>query len=115
MLALSAIAGYVLDMLHEPIVETIQADVAGLYFRSVLLKDRDILIPQHVHPYDHATFVGSGSVRLFIDGVASGDFHAGTAIPIKAHQQHVFRSLEPMTRLCCVHHTESAIAAQQKE
>lgn len=99
----------------EPIVEMIQADVAGLYFRSVLLVESNTIIPQHVHDYDHATFVGSGSVRLFINGKPSGDYHAGTAITILAHQQHVFCSLEPMTRLCCVHHTESAIVAQQKE
>lgn len=99
----------------EPVVETIQADVAGLYFRSVLLVDADTIIPQHVHAYDHATFVGSGSVRLWVNGEFAGDFHAGTAIPIVAHQQHIFCSLEPMTRLCCVHHTESAILAQQKE
>lgn len=99
----------------EPIVETIQADVAGLYFRSVLLIDANTIIPQHIHPYDHATFVGSGSVRVWVNGESIGDFRAGTAIPIAAYHQHVFCSLEPMTRLCCVHHTESAISAQQKE
>ncbi len=55
--------------LLEPIVETIQADVAGLYFRSVLLTHAGMTIPQHVHQYDHATLIASGSAELWRNGV----------------------------------------------
>lgn len=100
--------------LEEPLVETIQADVSGLYFRSVLLHEVGTIIPQHVHDYDHATFVGSGAVDLCVDGNYVGRYHAGQAIAIEAGRSHVFQAVEPMTRLCCVHHTESAISAQRK-
>lgn len=95
------------------IVETVHADIAGLYFRSVLLPQAGTYIPQHIHPYDHATYVGSGSVELRIDGLVAGRFQAGQAIFVGSGKLHEFLSLEPMTRLCCVHHTESAIAAQK--
>ena len=99
----------------EPIVETIQTDVAGLYFRSVLLTHEGMSIPQHIHGYDHATLVGSGRARLFRNNQEIGTYSAGQAVEILAGHSHTFVALEPMTRLCCVHHTESAIAAQMKE
>jgi quercetin dioxygenase-like cupin family protein len=104
-----------LTALAEPIVETIQADVAGLYFRSVLLKEVGTVIPQHVHPYDHATYIASGKVRLYAGLNLPEDYEAGQAVSIAAHVQHVFVSLAPNTRLCCVHHSASAEAAQRKE
>jgi hypothetical protein len=103
-----------LRQLREPVVESIMTDVAGLYFRSYLLPEVGTIIPQHVHDYDHATLVCAGSVDVNIDGVYAGQYQAGQAIEIQAGKQHVFQSVEPMTRLCCVHQTESAISAQKK-
>jgi quercetin dioxygenase-like cupin family protein len=100
----------------EGLVESIQEDVAGLYFRSVLLPKAFTRIPQHVHPYDHATLVASGLVRVIVNGTTDGHtYKAGEAIEIKAHQEHYFISLADNTRLVCIHHTESAIAAQKVE
>jgi quercetin dioxygenase-like cupin family protein len=96
----------------EGLVEKIQVDVAGLYFRSVLLP-RGIRIPQHTHPYDHATLVASGSAILYVDGKFAGVHVAGEAIEIKANVQHEFESLNDDTRLVCVHHTASAVAAME--
>jgi quercetin dioxygenase-like cupin family protein len=96
----------------EELVETIQEDVAGLYFRSVLLPE-GVMIPQHVHPYDHATLVASGVAQLFIDGEWAGDYRAGQAVEIKANRQHHFIALAADTRLVCVHHTASAVAAME--
>jgi quercetin dioxygenase-like cupin family protein len=101
--------------LSEPIVESVQVDVAGLYIRSYLLPEAGTIIPQHVHPYDHATLVGSGTVDLCVDGVYVGQYRAGQAIFVEAGKKHIFQSVEPMTRLSCIHHTESAVSAQQKE
>jgi quercetin dioxygenase-like cupin family protein len=94
----------------EELVESIQENVAGLYFRSVLL-GLGVRIPQHKHPYDHATLVASGAVILYVDGVESGDYCAGEAVEIKANKLHEFESLMPNTRLVCIHHTASAEAA----
>lgn len=91
----------------EPPPEFIET-VCGIYFRSVFLKNKDTIIPQHVHYYDHATYVGSGSVRLWVNDKWEADYKAGSAIPIKAGQQHLFMSLEDNTRLTCVHDTQSA-------
>lgn len=89
------------------IVEFIE-EVAGIYFRSVLLPNPWMTIPQHVHPYDHATLIGSGKVALWIDGELEGEYSAGTAVFIGANKRHVFESLEANTRLTCIHDTTSA-------
>ena len=96
------------------ITEKIYADVAGLYFRSVLLPV-GTMIPQHRHPYDHATYVGNGAVKLWVNGDLHGTYEAGEAILIRADCDHVFLALQPETRLTCVHHTASAEAATMKE
>lgn len=99
--------------LREPVVEFVN-EVCGIYFRSVFLKDAGTFIEQHVHDYDHATYVGSGEVRLWVNGEFVGDFEAGLAIPIEANKKHSFQSLKPDTRLTCVHVAESAESAKRK-
>ena len=95
-----------------PSVELIE-EVAGIYFRSVLLANAGDVIPQHVHDHDHATFVGAGKARLWVDGVWSADYEAGRAVEVKAGKSHVFQALEPNTRLACVHDVESAESAKK--
>lgn len=87
--------------------------IGGIYFRSVLLKDEGTVIPQHSHKYDHATYVGNGSVRLWVNSKWKADFKAGEAIEIKAGQKHLFMSLEPNTRLTCVHDLNSAALIEE--
>lgn len=99
--------------LEQQPVEFVE-EVCGIYFRSVLLERPGIIIPQHVHDHDHATFIGSGRVRVWVDGNWYGDIDAGRAIPIKAGTQHVFQSLAPMTRITCVHDVASAMSLKEK-
>lgn len=82
------------------IVEKIHI-VGGIYFRSILI-NKDVSLPQHTHNHDHATYVGSGSVRLWINGVESGDYFGGDAVEIKGGSEHLFMALEDNTRLVCV-------------
>ncbi len=82
--------------------------VCGIYFRSILLKDAGLVVPQHSHGHDHATYVASGSVRAWVGNEFKGDFIAGDAIEIRADDKHTFMSLEPNTRLTCVHDLKSA-------
>ncbi|MGH7185166.1 MAG: cupin domain-containing protein, partial [Pseudomonadota bacterium] len=98
----------------EQPVEYIEPDVAGLYFRSILLADAGTIVPQHSHDHDHATLVCSGAARLWVDGVNVGDKTAGQAFFVKAGARHLFQALEPGTRLCCVHSIESAEAIHKE-
>lgn len=83
-------------------------EIAGMYFRSYLIRQAGVRVPQHDHPYDHATYCGSGSAAVFVDGYHKDIISAGEAYLIKAHQKHEFESLVPNTRLTCVHDTRSA-------
>jgi quercetin dioxygenase-like cupin family protein len=99
--------------LEDVVVEFVE-EKAGIYFRSVLLAKAGTVIPQHVHDHDHATFVGSGSVRLWVDGEWAGDVKAGHAIEIKAGREHLFQSLADNTLLACIHDVASATSIKEK-
>ncbi len=94
-------------------VERIE-EVAGLYFRSVLIPSAGMRMQQHIHDHDHATFVGSGKVRAWSDGWLLGDFSAAMAVEIKAGATHVFEALEDNTRVTCVHNIASAESVKAK-
>ncbi len=86
-------------LLKQPI-QRIQIK-GGIYFRSVRL-EKGTLIPQHTHDHDHATYVGSGRVVLYVDGRFEGEFSQGDAIEIKGGKRHEFQALEDDTLLACV-------------
>lgn len=85
----------------DPPIETIEV-VAGIYFRGILLEKAELVVPQHEHDHDHATYIGSGRVRFWCGGEWQGDFDAGKVLEVKAGFKHTFMSLAPMTRLTCV-------------
>lgn len=93
------------------IVEFIETK-GGIYFRSVLLSE-GTSIPQHVHSEDHATFVGQGKARVFVNGKYVQDVEAGHAVEMKAGDAHVFQALENNTRLTCIWPVE--VAERMKE
>ena len=77
------------------------------------IKKPEMIVPQHVHDYDHATYVGAGRVRVWVDGLFLADFEAGQLIPIQAGKLHEFMSLEAGTRLACIHDIASAESAKR--
>lgn len=87
-------------------------EVAGCYFRSVLLENVGDRGEQHVHDYDHATLCGRGAAKVFVDGIYARMVSAGEAVLVKAGRKHAFEALQPGTRLTCVHIAESALAAK---
>jgi quercetin dioxygenase-like cupin family protein len=89
------------------IVEFVE-EMAGVYFRSVFLAFAGTTIPQHVHSEDHATLVGNGKARLYVDGKFKQDIEAGHAVVIEAGKKHMFEALEDNTRLICVWSLEAA-------
>lgn len=95
------------------VVEFVE-EVSGIYFRSYLIPHRGTRIPQHVHDYDHGSVIGSGAVRVRVDGQVIGIYGAGHVVPIKAGQLHEFETLEDRTRVICVHSVESAESIKRK-
>ena len=89
-------------------------ECCGIYIRSVLLQKGE-RARQHVHDYDHASYIGSGSVRMWVNGGFEGVFKAGVAVPIRAGQRHEFEAMEDGTRLACLHTAASAESVKRKE
>lgn len=74
----------------------------GIGIRSTILLKKGDCVGQHAHTYSHATFIGSGAVRLWANEQYVGDFYRGEAVGIKAHQRHIFQALEDDTLLACL-------------
>lgn len=74
---------------------------AGIYFRSVVLAQFEA-VEEHVHPMAHATYIGAGKARLWVDGEFRQDIEAGQAIEVEANKKHLFQALEEGTRIVCV-------------
>ena len=89
-------------------------EVGGFYFRSVFLPNAGTWIDQHVHDHDHATYCGAGAAVLYVNGEPKERVEAGHAVAIKAGQKHAFWSVEPNTRLTCVHDVKSAESVKAK-
>lgn len=77
-------------------------EVEGIGIRSTILEKKGHCVGQHSHPDPHATFVGSGAVRLWADRKYVGDFKRGQAIGVKAGCAHIFQALEDDTLLACL-------------
>ena len=80
----------------------------GIYYRVWSVPDAGTIIPQHSHHYDHLTVLLSGSVRLWCDGDAVGDFSAPDTIKILAHRMHEFHTLTDDCVLACIHNADHA-------
>ena len=98
---------------HDDFVEFID-EVAGLYFRTIVLQQSGARAHQHVHDYDHATVCGSGRAILYVDGTITRIVEAGEVVLVKANKEHYFEALAPKTRLICVHDPASAQAIKVK-
>src|SRR6185312_7834426 len=60
-------------------------------------------IPQHVHEYDHTSFLAKGAMYVWEDGVPKGRLDAPQGILIKAGVKHLFQTIEDDTVLLCIH------------
>lgn len=87
---------------------------AGIYIRSTLLKEAGLVIGQHSHAHDHATFVGSGRARGWKNGEWIGDKGPGEAFEVEAGAEHTYQALEADTLLACAHNEESAMSIDNR-
>lgn len=90
-------------------------EVAGVYFRSVILWNAGDIATQHVHDYDHATLCGAGSARMLVNGIFERMVAAGEAVMVRKGLKHSFEAMVAGTRLVCIHIAASAEAAKEKE
>lgn len=75
----------------------------GLEIKELYFAEPGIFMGQHAHAFSHAHLVGSGEVRVWVEGVELGDFKAGQAIQISAGKIHMLMSLKANTRGFCIH------------
>lgn len=85
----------------EAEVSFVTAD--GLEIKELYFAEPGIFMGQHAHARSHAHVVGSGEVRVWVEGVELGDFKAGQAIDIRAGDFHMLMSLKKGTRGFCIH------------
>lgn len=74
----------------------------GLGIKELYFPEPGIVMGQHAHKIGHAHLVGSGEVRVWVEGIELGDFKAGQVINIKAGKRHMLMSLKAETRGFCI-------------
>ena len=84
----------------------------GVFIKSIMGFKRDDVIPQHIHAYDHTTFVAVGGIGVFKDNVYDRPYRAPAAILIKAGVKHTFLVLEDDTLLLCIHNLKGEKAVK---
>lgn len=97
---------------HEELPESMIVDAGGIYFRSIILL-KGKAVSQHSHDHEHATFIGSGLVRGWKDGVWCGDKGPGDAFDVPAGTAHCYLALETAL-VACTHDVASAMSVKEK-
>ena len=90
--------------------------VDGLFVKVMVLEKEGMIVPQHVHAYDHGSFVARGSVRVWAGEALPLDYKAPAMIHIAAGVKHTFFSLEDDTIVCCMHnlHGKDAVSVSEE-
>lgn len=74
----------------------------GVGIKELYFPEPGIFMGQHAHARGHDHLVGSGEVRVWVEGVEVGDFKAGQVINIEAGKRHILMSLKKDTRGFCL-------------
>ena len=82
----------------------------GILVKSITL-EAGCAVPQHAHAYDHTSFVASGEIMAWRDGIYLGHFVAPCGLNIPAGTKHAFVSVLP-TVLLCIHNLGSENAVR---
>lgn len=83
----------------------------GVFVKHIVIPAGGSIVPQHVHEYDHTSFLAKGAMYVWEDGVPQGRLDAPQGILIKAGVKHLFQTIEDDTVLLCIHnlHGEQAV------
>lgn len=77
--------------------------VDGVFVKQMHLPTANIVVPQHLHRYDHNTLLAAGKLRVWKRDEWIGDYFAPTCLFIEAHTPHTFMSLADNTVAYCIH------------
>lgn len=91
---------------HQPPNDLEWITEDNVFLKLMILSEAGMIVPQHSHTYDHTSLLLQGSVEILIDGVSRGVYKAPAPLSIQAGIKHSFVSLEPDTRVLCVHRLE---------
>lgn len=85
----------------------------GLGIKGLYFAEPGIVMGQHAHAVGHTHLVGSGEVRVWVEGNELGDFKAGQTIWLEAFKRHMLMSLKAETRGFCITNvgTENQVVA----
>ena len=76
--------------------------------KSTRFAGAGMVIPQHVHAYDHVSVCAAGAARVEAGGVTIKHLRAGQSMVIEAGVAHRFITLLPETVILCVHNVRRA-------
>ena len=95
-----------LEKIELPKIETKM--LSGIFVKAMDCQRPGTIVEQHVHVYDHGTFIARGSFRVFKNGIDMGTFRAPTSVIIEAGAKHYFVSMEPGSVALCIHDVSGA-------
>jgi quercetin dioxygenase-like cupin family protein len=78
------------------------ACVGNVFTRMMVFANAGDIEQGHAHPFDHATLLASGAIRLTVEGCAR-DFKAPILIYIPKDKKHELKALEANTVVACIH------------
>jgi quercetin dioxygenase-like cupin family protein len=82
--------------------EVAVACVSNVYMRMMTFKRKGDVELGHKHPYDHASLLSAGSLRVEVEGERK-DFKAPAVIFVRANAQHQLSALADNTIITCIH------------
>ena len=80
----------------------------GLFIKSMAVEKAGTVIPQHSHRYDHVSALTLGAVRVWENGLLSGEYEPPALLTIKAGVKHTFLTLRDATLILCIHNISRA-------
>ena len=92
-----------MKLLDEQPVQVDWMTADNIFIKQIHIKQKDAIVPQHSHRYDHTTAVVAGAILAWKDGEPLGRFDAPALIFIEAGAKHTFRTISENTVLWCCH------------
>lgn len=76
--------------------------VGNVFTRMMHFQKAGDIEEGHAHPFDHATLLSAGAIRLTVEG-CTRDFQAPDLIFIEKNREHQLVALQDNTVVACIH------------